>query len=281
MTGYLPFDLMTNDIKDKRRLKTETAFAPGAAGSSAQYGLDIQRGLIEKIGVVHIFGRNPNVPGNGSFEDIWNGSATYTGFNATQAETITVSSTSADDVNVTGTGAWLLQIVGLDANYNEINEIIALNGTNDVTSANEYIRCYTAIVLTAGADGYNVGVINGFQSVTTTNQFFSVPETSNRTLVCAYTVPANKKAYVTGGFATLAGKSNAGSEIKVSVRYPNSVFQVVEWFAISGSGNSYVYRDFEIPLLGVPTGTDIRVQADSNQNNTGIAAGLEILTEEL
>lgn len=152
-----------------------------------------------------------------------------------------------------------------------------LDGQTPVTSVNSYIRCSVAIILTAGSSGYNEGEITGHQSTTTANVFFVMPIESNRTLICAYTVPANKKAYVTGGFATLAGKVNATSEVKVSVRFPGSVFQTVEWFAINGSGSTYVYRDFEIPLIGVPTGADLRVQADSTQNATGVAAGLEIL----
>ena len=281
MSGYLPFDLMTNDIKDKRRLKVEATTTPESAGSSIEFGLNIQRGLVPGVGVTHIFGRNPNIPQTGEFEDIWNGSSEYTAFNATVAETITITSSSADDTNITGSGAWLIQLVGLDGSYNEINEIVALDGTNPVTSVNTYLRCSVAIILTAGSSGHNVGAITGTQSVTTANIFFVMPETGNRTLICAYTVPAGKAAYVTGGFATLAGKTTATSEIKVSVRFPGSVFQVVEWFAINGAGNTYVNRDFEIPLIGVPAGTDIRVQADATANNTGVAAGLEILLADV
>ena len=47
------------------------------------------------------------------------------------------------------------------------------------------------------------------------------------------------------------------------------------------TGSSYIYRDFEIPLMGVPTGTDSRIQAEAGSNNTGVSAGLEILTVEV
>ena len=245
-------------------------------GSTAEYGLNIQRGLVPDVGIVHIFGRNPDIDTSSGFEDIWNGGGDYTGFNATQAETISITSSSADDTNVTGTGAWIAQVVGLDGSYNEINEIIALNGINPVVTTQAFLRCATVLILTAGSGQENVGSITGRQSTTTANVFFVAPPTSNRSLICAYTVPANKQAFITGGFATLAKKGNASSEIKASVRFPGSVFQVVEWFAVDGAGSSYVYRDFEIPLIGVPTGTDIRVQADADTNNIGIAAGLEI-----
>lgn len=250
---------------------------PLRATSSAEYGLNIQRGLVKGVSVVHIFGRNPDISIGSGFEDIWNGGGYYTGYNATEAQTVSVSSASASDTNITGTGAWLIQLQGLDANYNEISEILPLNGTNAVLSTKEYIRCSIAIILTAGTTGYNIGEVTGRQSITTANVFFVMPATSNRTLICAYTVPFGKKAFITGGFSTLAGKANASSEVKASVRVAGSVFQVVEWFAISGSATSYVYRDFEIPLVGVPVGTDIRMQADTDTNGTGVAAGLEIL----
>ena len=273
-----PNDILTNDEIGVRRLKVNN----GSIGqSSLEYGLNVQRGLVEGISVAHIFGRNPDIDNNGIFEDICNGSATYTGFNAVSAETITVSSSSTDDINAVGIGAWLIQLIGLDNEFKEISEVLSLNGTTEVTSLLSYRRCSVARILTAGTEGHNVGVITGGQSLTTDNIFFVMPEESNRTLICAYTVPFGKKAFVTSGFATLAKKGQASSEIKVSARVLGSVFQVVEWFAVDGAGSSYVNRDFEIPLIGVPTGTDIRVQADTDTNNTGVAAGLEIILVEV
>ena len=249
----------------------------GDGMSSIEYGLNIQRGLVKGVSVVHLFGRNPDIDTASGFEDVWNGGGDYTGFNATQAETISISSTSNDDVDVSGVGAWLVQVFGLDENLNEINEIVSLNGATPVLTVKSYLRCSLCVVLTAGSSGANQGSINGFQSESNSNVFFSMPEQSNRTLICAYTVPSGKQAFITGGFATLARKGSASSEIKASVRVPGSVFQVVEWFAVDGAGSSYVYRDFEIPLVGVPAGADVRVQADTDTNNSGVAAGLEIL----
>ena len=249
--------------------------------SDLEYGLNIQRGMVNGVSVAHVFGRNPDIDNSGGFEDVWNGSAEYTGFNAVSAETVTLSSDDVADTNITGTGAWTIQLIGLDGDFKEINETISLDGTNPVTSVLLYKRCAIARILTAGAGGNNSGYITGAQSITTANIFFIMPKTSNRTLLCAYTVPYGKMAYVTGGFATLAKKGNASSEIKVSVRFLGSVFQVVEWFAVDGSGSSYVNRDFEIPLIGVPAGTDLRVQADTDTNNSGVAAGLEIILVDI
>ncbi len=246
-------------------------------GSSIEYGLSIRRGLIPGVAAVQIFGRNPDIDTASDFEDIWNGGNDYTGFNATAAETISIVSSDSDDTNTTGTGAWLLLIEGLDGSYNEISEVVALDGTTPVTSVNSYMRCFTAMVVAAGSGGQNAGEITGNQSATTANVFFVLPETSNRTLVCGYTVPAGKEAFTVSGFAALARKGNSSSEVKFSVRQPGSVFQVVEWFAVNSNGSSYVYRTFKLPLIGIPVGTDIRVQADTESNNTGVAAGLEII----
>lgn len=245
------------------------------------FGLNVQRGLVPGVSVTHVFGRNPDIDTSSGFEDIWNGGDEYTAFNATSAETISIVSDSSDDVNTTGTGARLIQVFGLDGSLNEISEVVELNGTTPVLTVNSYIRCSIAGIISAGSDNHNVGEITGNQSATTANVFFVMPETSNRTLICAYTVPAGKTAYVKSGFASLAKKGGASSEVKVSVRVPGGAFQVVEWFAVDGQGSSYVPRQFNIPLLGVPTGTDIRVEADAESNNSGVAAGLEIYLVDL
>jgi len=250
---------------------------PIKTNPTGDFGLNVQLGLVPGVSVVHIFGRNPDIDTSSGFEDIWNGGDEYTGFNATVAETISIASDSSDDTNITGTGAWLIQVSGLDGSYNEISEVVELNGTTPVTTVNTYLRCSVSDILTAGSGGGNAGEITGNQSVSTANVFFVMPSTSNRALICAYTVPFGKVAYVKNGFASLAKKGNASSEVKFSVRLPGSVFRVVEWFAVDGQGSSYVRRVFDIPLVGVPAGTDIRAEADAESNNSGIAAGLEIL----
>lgn len=244
------------------------------------FGLNVQRGLIPGVSAIHKFGRNPDIDIASGFEDLWNGGGTYTGFNATVAETVEVFSSNANDT-LLGTGARTLQLIGLDANLVEQEEIIELNGTTPVNSVNQYLRLDRAIVLTGGSGGVNDGTLTGRQNVTTANVFFQLPIGGNRTLIACYTVPFGKVGYITSGFAAIAKKKDAFCNVQALFRLPGGVFQIAEWFTIGASGSGYVDRDFKIPLSGIPAGTDIKIAADTSQNGVGVAGGFQIILVEV
>lgn len=248
----------------------------GNGGSDLEYGLNIQRGLVPGVSVIHKFGRNPDIDTIDGFEDLWNVGGNYTGFDAIAAEVVEVFSSDASDTSA-GSGARAVQLVGLGAGFVEQTEVVILNGTTPVNSVNSYIRLDRALVLTAGSAGVNAGDIVGRQNVTTANVFFEVPSGGNRTLIACYTVPFGKIGYITSGFASLAKKKDAFCNIQALVRFPGSVFQIAEWFTIGASGTGFVERNFKVPLLGIPAGTDIKISADTSQNDTGVAGGFEIL----
>lgn len=74
------------------------------------------------------------------------------------AITLGIASSSINDTSA-GSGAQSLQIVGLDADYNEIFEIISLNGQTEVNSTKEFLRVNNAIVFSFGSTGWNEGTI--------------------------------------------------------------------------------------------------------------------------
>lgn len=244
------------------------------------WDLELAAGRIPGKSAVRIFGRNPDLSNSPAFEDLWNGGDEYTGFNATVAQQIEIFSSSSADVNTTGTGAWLIQVVGLDATYNQITEVVALNGTTPVTTVQSYLRCALAFILTAGSSGHNVGAITGRQVTTTANVFFVMPEENNRTLICAYTVPAGKVAYIQDAFVSLAKKGNASLEYKGKVRRLGSVFQTVEYIGVNSTGSSYIDRTYKIPLIPTPAGADIKICASSDTNSVGAAGGISIILED-
>ncbi len=251
------------------------------------FGLNVQKGAVPGVSVIHKFGRNPDIDTVSGFSDLWNdflSAGRYTGFDATTPEIVEVFSSDANDT-ATGTGANTVLLIGLGAGFVEQTEVIALNGLTSVNSTLEYLRLDRAIVITGGngvdPNAVNAGTITGRQSITTANAFFHIPPGANRTTIACLTIPAGKVGYVKGAFVTLAKKGSAGVEPRALIRQPGSVFQVVEWLALSGSGNSYVDRRFDIPLIPVPAGSDIKLQADTDTNNVGVAGGIEIILEEV
>ncbi len=251
------------------------------------FGLNVQRGLIPGISVIHRFGRNPDIDISSGFSDLWNdvlSAGHYTGFDAADAEIVNISSDDAND-SLTGTGANTIMLLGLGIGNTPQTEIIELNGTTAVQSTLTYLRLDNALVMTGGngvdPNAVNSGTISCNQSITTANFFFHIVPGTNRTTIACFTIPEGKVGYMTSLFVTLAKKGSAGVEPRALVRLPGGVFQVVEWLAISGSGSSYVDRQFNAPLLGIPAGTDIKLQADTDTNNVGVAGGFEIYLEDV
>ncbi len=260
---------------------------PLNVNQTTNWELEVAAGRVPGVSVIHKFGRNPDIDTASGFEDLWNdflAAGRYTGFDATSAEVVEVFSSDANDT-LTGTGANTIQLIGQGAGNVEQTEILSLNGLTPVLSTLSYLRLDRAIIITGGngvdPNAVNAGTITGRQSVTTANAFFHIPPGANRTTIACLTIPAGKVGYVKSAFVTLAKKGSASVEPRALVRFPGSVFQVVEWLSLSGSGSSHIHRPFEIPLTPVPAGTDIKLQADTDTNNVGVAGGLEIILEDV
>lgn len=85
-------------------------------------------GLISNQSRAFGLGFNPNV--TAAPADTWGGSGLYPWMNA--LTTLEVAA-GATDVFSTGTGAWQIQIIGLDANYNPKAQLVNLNGATAVS----------------------------------------------------------------------------------------------------------------------------------------------------
>lgn len=76
------------------------------------------------------------------------------------AHKLQVSSSSAnDDGDPAGTGAQKLKIIGLDANYDILEEEITLDGQTQVETTSSFLRVFMAYVSYAGSVQSNVGDI--------------------------------------------------------------------------------------------------------------------------
>ncbi len=235
--------------------------------------LDIAQGKIAGHTLKAKFGRNPAV-GTDGFDAIWNGGGFYTGFNATEAETVTVISSEAED-NSSGTGLRTIRLYGLDENYLEQTEDLELNGTTAVTSSLSYIRLDTARGLTAGSTGSNIGDITIAQSITTSVVFAVLPIGYNSTMVAAYTVPAGKTGYVISQRSGIANKQSAAAEMRFQIRQPAEVFTVMGSAALNSTGTGYIEQDFPI-FKAIPEKSDVYVEAEASAT-VAITAFFDIL----
>jgi hypothetical protein len=91
-------------------------------------------------------------------ETVWSVGGTFA--RMTAADTLNVvSSSTDDDGSPAGTGAQSIILYGVDANYVYQTEVVTLNGTGAVTTANSWLGINRAAIYLAGSSGSNVGTI--------------------------------------------------------------------------------------------------------------------------
>lgn len=159
-------------------------------------------------------------------------------------------------------------------------EYVIMNGLTAVDTVNAHKRCSRGRCIIAGSGGVNAGEIIVRQKVTPANVFCVLPLGANHTTIAAYTIPANKEGHITGYFAGLSGKVQANCNVRVRTRHPGEIFVVREEFSISGSGTSYIIREYKVPKNDLSPGVDILIDADTDTNGTGVAAGFDLVTIE-
>ena len=101
-----------------------------------------------------------------------------------------VSSSTADDSAAVGTGAWTIQLEGLDANGRFQTEVVALDGQVSVNGVKTFSRINRAYVLTAGTGEINAGNIS--ISLDTGKLQAYIEAAEGQTHQVLFTVPSDK-----------------------------------------------------------------------------------------
>lgn len=154
-------------------------------GRYEDFDLQVVRNQIMGHKNVNINGYNTSV--GASAIPLWENSSAYV-FPST-ALTMSVVSSSALDI-----GGAKVQIIGLDANWDEISEVITLNGITPVTTVLQYLRI-NSVIMTAAASGQssNAGII----TVTNTGTVYGQINVGlGRSQMSIYSVPAGYTGYV-------------------------------------------------------------------------------------
>jgi len=139
----------------------------------------------ELAGYSHInkFGFSTNIGFGGSYHTIWNAGGIYS-----YASTATIATVTSDDPLDNGA---VINIIGLDANYNEVSEDITIGGA---AGTQLFIRVYRALVKTpAAGQSSNVGKIDITIDSGTRAEIL---EGNGQTLMAVYTIPAGKTGYL-------------------------------------------------------------------------------------
>ncbi len=205
-------------------------------------------------------------------EDVWTqgGALTY----LASAETMNIVSTDVDDT-ASGTGARIVTIHGLDADYNLIQEDVILNGTTNVLTTKSYLRVYKLLAIDAGSSFHNEGIITATSSVSTTVQaeMDALVSTSEGT---HFTIPAGYTGFQTdihySVFRAVGGSGAKTVEVRLCSRNPvagtsRCVTQELYKLGLSTSGNSIVQEESIIPRV-FQEKTDIFYRSVSETSGT-------------
>ena len=251
-------------------------YIPSAFATSEFY-LDVAKGLIAGHSLKSKFGRNPEVGKTGN-HTIWNSGGAYTGFDAVDAQTVTVTSSSTED-GAGLTGLYTVRLFGLDVNGLPQTEDITMNGVTSVVSILSYLRMDTAKGITAGTDGHNVGDITIRQSVSTEVIFAVMPATYNTTMIAAYTIPADKVGYLISQKAAIANKQAASVDMRIRMRQQGGLFATQAEAALNSEGTSFIEQEFKIPKRIEPM-TDMFIEGTAS-STVAVAAFFDILLVDI
>ena len=147
-------------------------------------------------------------------ETIWSAGGTFS--RMTSADTFDVVSTSANDTSA-GTGARTLTIYGLDESYEEITEVVTLNGTTPVVTTNQWFGVNRMVITTVGSGGTNAGVLTAKVTTGGTNTQAHIPIGLGSSQQAIFFVPNNHTALMDWLYITMV-KNAGGTQPKLTVK---------------------------------------------------------------
>lgn len=238
------------------------------------YFADVSKGVYANKSVVYKFGTNSNV---GTVEvPIWDGSIAYTYL--TTATIINVVSSAIADT-ILGAGARTVRVFGLNANWEEISEIVELNGTTIVPTVNEYLRVYRAQVVTSGGNGLIDGANDGnitFSSGANLQAQISIG--NGQTLMSIFTVPLGYKAIIWQASATTGKGKDVVARIRVRDNsIANSPFVVKAERDLFE--NSFIQK-YKLPAI-YGEKSDIMFTCQSSAASTKVSASFQLMLERI
>ncbi len=165
----------------------------------------------------------------------------------TSAVTVTLSSSDVDD-DAGDTGAQSVHLFGLDGNYDEINEIVVMNGQSAVSTVKQYLRVFRLHIETAGSSETNEGDIY----VGTGTVITGVPA------VVLMKMMAGDGQSTHGGFTMPNGMEGHIKEIIVTVARSTGTTQAIVVLRLMEREDGGVFRvRIKIPLVAHPFAIDL------------------------
>ena len=244
-----------------------------AVGYLTEQNINIARGLVRGATIVHKFGRNPSI--GGAPETIWMHGGTYTYL--TSASTVYVSGADAQD-SAAGTGARTVTVQGLDANYNEIEETLTVDGA---VSTKSFLRVFRAFVASAGSLQSNKGAVlvsTGASGGGTVLADIGVIGTGTtfglgQTQLALYTIPAGKTGYLCNWNVGIGSYNDTATATLYTRETGNGlIFRTRDIMDVPGGLHQ---RTYTVPFA-LSEKTDIEVRAIATTGTT-VSSAFDII----
>ena len=233
-------------------------------GKHEPFELQVGRGLITNHQPVEIFGYSTQVAGT-ALGPLWEG-LTQSGGNyaypGSAGVVVLLSASGATDAGL------IIQVNGLDSNYNLLSETVTLNGSGTATTANSFLRINNMFV----TNGTNAGNITGKIA---TVLYAQINAGVGQTQMSLYTVPKGYTFYLTyvQGNASIGFTSSNYMIFSEYNKFNLAATSQENGYNYTLNGNTTLLSQspfvqifnisYTIPI-GHPGGTDLQFQMKSN-----------------
>jgi hypothetical protein len=229
------------------------------------FKLNVSRGKVRGASMIHKFGAVPEVA-QASTGTVWDKNTTVYPWSAFD----TAGTITASIVNASDNGKQVL-VLGLDADYKEVQEEFTLSSTSTVAGTVSFKRVFRAFVTNGSVN--NVGDINFTKGGT---DVLRITAGKAQTLMAIYTVPAGKTGYLYKGVCSAQATADATGNMFVRY-FGQQAFRIGHSFEVSG-GFQYDY-EFSFPIQ-IPEKSDIDVRVTVRTNKGRYTAAFDLLLIE-
>lgn len=234
-------------------------------------------GSIPGCSVIEKFGENPEVESGTTPEDVWDYGGLYVFSSVADIDRLS-SSSAADTQDVL--------IIGLDEGWNEVTQVVTLNGQTPVSLSTSLVRVYRMVNIGSvdmAGEVYcfvNGGVTDGVPD-NSSDVRAGIRGGNNQTLMCVYTVPNGKTGYFWGGYVAVsrAGVQPANVDFSWRARAYGGVFTVASRISCVSVGSSTWNYTYKAPVR-LPARTDVIIRCESVSNDCGVAGGFTVLLKD-
>jgi len=247
-------------------------------------GLAIAEGNVTGRSSVSKFGQAKDFDTGDGFVTVWDGAEDGAAWEqmlyqySTTADIDSISSSDAGDNHD-------ITIIGLDSNWDEVTQTVTLNGQTRVALTTSLIRVYRAYNGNSTEFSGNVIIyvntaLTAGVPTDTTKIRAVIDPIAQQTLMCVYSVPAGKTAYLTRGYASTAGGSKTSNYvIQFFVRNFGKVFRLQNVNSIGDTASSNIVLDYFVPLA-IPEKSDLEVRVNATAVGVfgaSVAAGFDLI----